>query len=201
MSLNSLFKGWNGEMKIRLANKLFLGSRYRAFNHVTIGSGRLPTQIDHVLVSRYGVFCIETEDKTGWIYGDKVRDEWTQLIYRQRSYFPNPLIQNYHRAHSLAETLSIDISKIHPLIVFWGKCEFRTLMPPEVVKGDLLAEKLRTVISAKTEEVLQPEEVARICSILTRVKKRGGILSRWKHSREIRQRYRGKIIYLKGDRS
>ena len=38
------------------------------------------TQIDHVVVSKYGLFTIETKNYRGKIYGDDARDKWTQVI-------------------------------------------------------------------------------------------------------------------------
>jgi hypothetical protein len=42
------------------------------------------TQIDHVVVSEYGVFVIETKNYTGWIVGDEKSDYWTQVIYKRK---------------------------------------------------------------------------------------------------------------------
>ena len=40
-------------------------------NHITLRLGTGTTQIDHILLSRFGVFVIETKDYTGWIFGSK----------------------------------------------------------------------------------------------------------------------------------
>src|SRR5262249_2599367 len=40
------------------------------------------TQIDHVVVSNFGIFCIETKNYTGWIFGNAHQQHWTQVIYR-----------------------------------------------------------------------------------------------------------------------
>lgn len=39
-------------------------------NHVTLQLKDGTTQIDHVLVSRFGVFVIETKDYKGWIFAN-----------------------------------------------------------------------------------------------------------------------------------
>ena len=38
------------------------------------------TQIDHIVVSRYGVFVIETKCFKGWIFGDEKSRVWTQSL-------------------------------------------------------------------------------------------------------------------------
>jgi Nuclease-related domain len=53
------------------------------------------TQIDHVVVSNYGIFVVETKSYTGWIFGNAYQPYWTQVIYRHRERFFNPLRQNY----------------------------------------------------------------------------------------------------------
>jgi hypothetical protein len=61
------------------------------------------TQIDHVLVSVYGIFVIETKNMKGWIFGDERSAQWTQSIFGKKSRFQNPLRQNYRHVKALAE--------------------------------------------------------------------------------------------------
>lgn len=69
MSLRSIFKGWIGEVQGTLAKKIFLDSQvYVDINNVTIPTPNGSTQIDHVIVSRYGVFVVETKNMDGWIF-------------------------------------------------------------------------------------------------------------------------------------
>src|SRR5687767_10303839 len=52
-------------------------------------------QIDHVVVSSFGIFFIETKNYSGWSFGDARQRNWTQVVYRFRQKFYNPLWQNY----------------------------------------------------------------------------------------------------------
>jgi restriction system protein len=45
----------------------------------------------------------------------------------------HPLRQNYRHVRALADLLGIQPDKILPVIVFWGDCQFRTTMPPNVL--------------------------------------------------------------------
>jgi restriction system protein len=55
--LESVFKGWIGELKTKAAEWLLLDSSiYHVFNDVLISANQRTTQIDHVIVSKYGVF-------------------------------------------------------------------------------------------------------------------------------------------------
>jgi len=43
--------------------------------------GKGTAQIDHVVVSPFGIFVIETKNMAGWIFGDERSRQWTQSIY------------------------------------------------------------------------------------------------------------------------
>lgn len=62
MSLLSVFKGWLGEAQGALAHRLFLDDKiYHPINNVTIPTANGSTQIDHVIVSRFGLFVVEAK--------------------------------------------------------------------------------------------------------------------------------------------
>lgn len=53
------------------------------------------TQIDHLVVSDFGIFVLETKSYSGWILGNARQQYWTQVIYRYKKKFYNPLRQNF----------------------------------------------------------------------------------------------------------
>lgn len=81
MSLQSTIKGWFGEVQGTLAKKLFLDAdTYIDVNNVTISAANGTTQIDHIIVSRLGIFVVETKNIDGWIYGD---DQCSEIVLIQ----------------------------------------------------------------------------------------------------------------------
>ena len=50
---------------------------YRRFHDVIVPARNGTTQIDHVLVSCYGIFVVETKNYNGWIFGDEHAAQWT----------------------------------------------------------------------------------------------------------------------------
>jgi hypothetical protein len=63
-----MIKGKIGEGVVNLAAKLRLDPNvYHLLKDVTIPSKTGTTQIDHVIVSKFGVFVIETKNFKGWI--------------------------------------------------------------------------------------------------------------------------------------
>jgi hypothetical protein len=155
MSLKSLIKGWVGEVQGTLAKKIFLDPQvYLDINNVTIPTPNGTTQIDHVIVSRYGVFVVETKNMDGWIFGDAKNPHWTQSIFRQKFKFRNPLHQNYRHTKALSEFLRIDHSKFHSVVVFWGKCQFKTSLPSNVMnRGYTSYVKSHTIVLLADQEV------------------------------------------------
>jgi restriction system protein len=193
MGLEAIFKGWSGEFKTKFINSFFLSEGYRVFNNLIIQTKLGSTQIDHVIVSKYGLFAVETKDVTGWIYGNSDQDQWTKILFNKRYKLQNPLRQNYRHTKALSEFLGIDHDKIHSLVIFWGDCELKTQMPDNVCKGGIINEKFKRYIKSKDIVLLSPKEVVRICKELTAVKDNTGLFSSLQHTRELNNRYASKI--------
>jgi len=154
-------KGILGEFMVNLATNFFLDKKiYTLFKNVTLPTEDGTTQIDHIIVSRYGVFVIETKNMKGWIFGDPKQNMWTQKIYRHTSKFQNPLRQNYKHTQTLQSALELDPEKVFSLVVFVGDNEFKTPMPDNVV---YLGGYLR-FIKSKTQPILSDSEVMAICT-------------------------------------
>ncbi len=190
MGLEAIFKGWTGELKTKFINSLFLNEQYKIFNNVIIRTERGSTQIDHVIVSPYGLFAVETKDKTGWIFGDANQKQWTQKIFNNTFQFQNPLHQNYAHTKSLSEYLGIEHEKIHSLVIFWGDCEFKTPMPDNVCKGGIFNNKFKNYIQSKKQVLFSPDIINLICSKLKDAKENSGLFSNWQHSNEVKNRYK-----------
>ncbi|MDZ7854092.1 MAG: nuclease-related domain-containing protein [Halomonas sp.] len=77
---------------------------YKPIHNVTLPTPDGSTQIDHIFVSRFGIFVVETKNMKGWIFGDKDQAQWTQKIYRKSFRFQNPLRQNYKHVKSLEKS-------------------------------------------------------------------------------------------------
>ena len=80
--LRAAIMGKGAYAEDRVARRLSqLPEEYQVFNDVYIRSGGRSVQIDHVVISRYGVFVIETKNYKGWVYGSENAEYWTQNIY------------------------------------------------------------------------------------------------------------------------
>ena len=135
----SSFKGVLGETVINIAMWLKLEKDvYHRLNNITLPlANGGSTQIDHVIVSVYGVFVIETKNYKGWIFGGEHQKMWTQKIYKKSYKFQNPLHQNYKHQKVLESVLTdiVDSTQIHSIVVFMPDCEFKTQMPNNVFRS------------------------------------------------------------------
>ena len=101
------FKGLFGEWLVKVSAKYFLDkSIYHAVHNVTLITPDGSTQIDHIFVSQYGVFVVETKNYSGWIFGSENQPMWTQKLFKVTNKFQNPLRQNYKHLKALEAALN-----------------------------------------------------------------------------------------------
>ena len=69
----------------RVARKLsWLSDEYITLNDVLLPTRNGTTQIDHIVVSPYAIFIIETKNYKGRIFGHQDSEEWTQSLLGKR---------------------------------------------------------------------------------------------------------------------
>jgi restriction system protein len=128
--------------------------------NVTLPTADGTTQIDHIIVSEYGVFVIETKNMKGWIFGGARQRTWTQKIYKYTNKFQNPLHQNYKHVETLKALLELNDQQVFSVVVFVGDSTFKTEMPDNVVKSSGLIK----YIKSKDQQVLFDADVQMILS-------------------------------------
>ena len=154
-------KGIIGEFLVNTATKLKLNKdEYHLIKNVTLPTEDGTTQIDHIIVSEYGIFVVETKNMKGWIFGDEKQKFWTQKIYKHTNKFQNPLHQNYKHIKTIQDALNIDQDKIFSVIVFIGDSRFKTKMPENVKHGIGYID----YIKAKKQKIISKDEASKIIS-------------------------------------
>lgn len=153
------FKGVIGEFIVNLSAKLYLDkTKYHLIKNVTLPTEDGSTQIDHIIVSKFGVFVVETKNMKGWIFGNAHQKMWTQKIFKHTNKFQNPLHQNYKHVKTLEAFLELNDQQIHSVVVFVGDSLFKTEMPENVTYGGGYIR----FIKSKTECVLSDVQVIKI---------------------------------------
>jgi hypothetical protein len=191
LSIKDIEKGQYGELKTRQVLKHYLDEgQYHIINNLIIPDREWTTQIDHIVISKFGIFVIETKYTDSWLYGGQYQEKWTEVYYTKHFSFTNPLYQNYAHTKALAEFLKINENKIIPLIVYWGDCQFETDMPPNVVKGMNIIK----FISSKKERVFLKQDVERIYNDLKMVQYKAPVTATLRHNESIKNRYESNTI-------
>jgi restriction system protein len=151
------FKGLFGEFLVNTLFRVFLPrDEYHLIKNVTLPTESGSTQIDHIIVSKYGIFVVETKNLKGWIFGKANQKEWTQKIYKFSAKFQNPIHQNYKHLKTLQGCLGISPDSIFSVIIFIGDSTFKTEMPGNVsnARGSLNYIKSKQSILFNDEQLL-----------------------------------------------
>ncbi len=141
---------------------------YKVLNDLLLpSSGSLDTtQIDHVVVSNYGIFCIETKAYQGWIFGNANQENWTQVIFRHKEKFYNPLRQNYAHVKAVEELVKSKYSKaqIFSLVAFPDADKLKISGTDSVGFARDVVRKIESF----TNFIFSDTERDEICEILTK---------------------------------
>lgn len=185
----NIFRGWIGEKKTTFFLWLFLRSKsYHKFHNIILPSNNGTTQIDHLIVSVYGLFIVETKNKSGWIFGAEEQSSWTQSIYGKKYSFQNPLRQTFRQKKVLSEFLNLDESNIYTLVYFVGNCKFRTKIPDNVINSGV-----GRYIKQFRNQILSDEDVNQVIKVIKKHLSESSF-SKTDHIRSLRERHSSDTI-------
>jgi hypothetical protein len=159
------------------------GSQYHHFRTIILPTSRGTTEIDHLIVSPFGVFVIEYKDYSGWIFGDESGRSWTAIYFGEKHKFQNPLHQNFGHVKAVQDLAGVDARVIHSAVVFRGRFEFKTDVP----RGVYL-HSYASWLSSKTQVLLADAEVARIVALL-QTRGASGFFAARAHVASVKRRY------------
>ena len=144
-------KGKRGEIRVHDI-LMQLPDEYHLMDDVVLKTEKGTTQIDHIVVSKYGVFAIETKNYRGEIYGDDNRQQWTQIIvtevtfakkwwktytYVTKNHFYNPVKQSLGHSYVIKKSLSKwPHLKVTPIVVFAGNANLCNVKSSNLVIYD-----------------------------------------------------------------
>jgi restriction system protein len=147
--------GWG----VRLATKLKLDKdNYHLIRNVPLPTGNGSDKVDHVIVSPFGVFVVETTTMRGRIFGGANQKAWVRQTGKRKHAFANPLVQAHRHARVVAAMLGLDAGKVFPVLAFVSGATFESPMPENVARGSDYAR----YIKSKTVPVLTKADVALI---------------------------------------
>ena len=178
------FKGMLGEFLVNfLLTKLLPKEQYTLIKNITLPTDDGTTQIDHIVVSEFGLFVIETKNMKGWIFGNANQKQWTQKIFKYTGKFQNPLHQNYKHTQTLASCLAIPNEFIYSVVVFIGDSTFKTKMPDNVT----YARGCITYIKSQTTKCFSPELVDEIVNKIESGRLTRGLKTNFQHNKHVKE--------------
>lgn len=127
-------------------------------------NGNGMTEIDHIVISRYGVFVIETK----WVGGQMIlggaEDQYWTKYYNERTEHSmrNPILQNRGHVRAVTRFLRVKPKATVPLVYLPGPARPDRSLGPEVVDGRALADR----ILEYSQERLAPDRVSSLVAAL-----------------------------------
>lgn len=137
------------------------------------------TEIDVLMITKYGFFVVESKNYSGWIFGNEKHRQWTQTFpNRQKFKFFNPIWQNKGHISALKEFLGVENdSLMQSLIVFSNDCKLKNITVASPNVHIMNRSRLSGVLKAEikgAEQQLTTEDIKRYFRMLRpyiRVKK------------------------------
>jgi len=159
-------KGLIGEGRVRGQLRRLPEENYKILNDLTLKGKKGTSQIDHMVISPYGIFVIETKNYEGWIHGREDSEYWVQNFYKSKFKFRNPIKQNWAHIYAIRENLpEYKDLPYYPIIVFAGKGRLKNLdVTTDVIYPDALFE---TIMRRRGPRKLNDNEIGGIVTTLT----------------------------------
>ena len=196
-------KGRLGEEKIHNI-LLRLTDDYYIFKDIVLKSGDRTTQIDHLVVSKYGIFTIETKNYRGEIIGNDNSQYWTQIIVTEVTYWKkwyktytyvtknklyNPVKQSWGHVYAIKKiTKEWPHLLIVPIVVFTDKADLSKVNSDSVV---IYEDQLLEIVQGYRTIYLSNNEVQKIVERI-KIKDYREIVSDSEHVRNVQYAKRNK---------
>lgn len=137
------FKGIMGELWVKQELKKLPKDKYKVLNDIMLKTNDTTHQIDHLIVSPYGIFVIEMKNYYGLISGTDNNDKWIQYLGKNKFYFKNPIHQNYGHVKALEELLELDNNLFISIVCFSNQAKLKVDTKNNVVPLDYLVNNIR----------------------------------------------------------
>lgn len=158
-------QGFVGEKSVaRILLKLD-PDKYKVINDLMVRLDGKTTQIDHLVISNFGIFVIETKNYYGWILGNEFRNHWTKLIYETKNItkIKNPIKQSKWHIDVLKNVLKEHREMVYiPIVVFTKRAYLSVQTETDVI----INTKLLVTIRKYREEIIPAQVRDKIYALL-----------------------------------
>lgn len=168
-SLWPRIKGYMGEAVVKMKLSSLDEEKYSLMNNLVLensGGSTYSTQIDHLVISTYGIFSIETKNYKGLICGSEYGKRWIQNIHGKKNDFMNPILQNYAHIQAVKSILR----KYYPNMRYFSIVAFSPDAKVKVKANDSVICKMsqvsRNIEELSDKEILNPNDLKKIIYLI-----------------------------------
>ena len=155
------FRGFMGEFWVKLELRKLPKDKYVVLNDIMIKDEKGTHQIDHLVISKFGIFVIEMKNYYGLIKGKEFDNKWCQYLGKNKSYFINPIHQNFGHIKSLSNLLKLDDKYFISIICFSNQAKVDVKSSSIVTQVDYLKDEI-----LKYEELLVDNDIKELSNII-----------------------------------
>ena len=155
------FRGFMGEFWVKLELKKLPKDKYVVLNDIMIKDEKGTHQIDHLVISMFGIFVIEMKNYYGLIKGKEFDNKWCQYLGKNKSYFLNPIHQNYGHIKSLSNLLKLDDKYFISIVCFSNQAKVDVKSSSIVTQVDYLKCEI-----LKYKELLVENDIKELANVI-----------------------------------
>ena len=155
-SYESKVKGYVGEKLVAKKLSQLNKRNYKIINNLLLKTLKGTAQIDHIVISQYGIFVIETKNYKGIITGNEYDDNWNQILFNNKEVLRNPIKQNNGHIKALKDVIpALRYKKINSIILFTKRSNLKVNTETTVIYYN----KVNKVIKRSRKKEFTKEEV------------------------------------------
>lgn len=162
LAISAFWGGLYGERSVAQLLRSLDSRKYKVYNDILIKTSSGTGQIDHIVVSPYGIFVIETKHFTGLVTG---HDDWASWYWSQKSEkkkIYSPVLQDLRHVDILSSITGIDKKLFIPVVVFTGKAHIHI----DTCHAVLFSGQLIPFIKLFRNETLSSVHTEKCCKII-----------------------------------
>ncbi|MFJ8237760.1 nuclease-related domain-containing protein [Ureibacillus sp. NPDC094379] len=125
--------------------------------------------IDLVFVHPSGVYVLNFQKETGWIFGREQDDEWVKAHHKERvGKFPNPIVDNNDALSFVNRVVpNLDSKVVFSLITFSDKSTFHKIEINSVNVDVIKTNDLTKYWNDKNQQILSSNDITKVFNALT----------------------------------
>lgn len=118
-------------------------------------------QIDHLVLSQFGIFVIEMKNYYGLIKGKDFDNKWCQYLEKNKRYFLNPIHQNYGHIKSLSNLLKLEDKCFISVICFSNQAKIGVKSHSAITQVVFLKNEI-----LKYDEILVDKDIKELSNVI-----------------------------------